>query len=411
MAKVFTVTEINTYVSGLIREDFATGNEISVSGEVVQSTYHSTGIYFSIGDSNSKLLCVALRYSMKNIKTKIEAGKKVIVKGKIDIYLKSGQYQINVRTVEESGTGDEYAKYLELKNRLEEMGMFDSVYKRPIPKYASVIGVVTASAKSGGAASGDIINAAKERNPYVQIVQYNARVQGDMAPKSIANGVRVLDEYGVDVIIVGRGGGSTTDLAAFNTEIVARAIFECNTPVISAVGHNINVSISDLVADATAITPTAAAAMAVFNYSELMQRIEQYQGKIDRQMNVRMKQYRDKIQTLEWKIEKLSPKSRLDERQKYIENVEKKLLMLMSHNLMSKRNSLDLLQQKLYGLSPLNKLSGGYAYITNQDSKPITTISEVQNQDIVKIQLRDGEMQAVVTSHKIYDRITEDIDG
>lgn len=411
MAKVFTVTEINTYVSGLIREDFATGNEISVSGEVVQSTYHSTGIYFSIGDSNSKLLCVALRYSMKNIKTKIEAGKKVIVKGKIDIYLKSGQYQINVRTVEESGTGDEYAKYLELKNRLEEMGMFDSVYKRPIPKYASVIGVVTASAKSGGAASGDIINAAKERNPYVQIVQYNARVQGDMAPKSIANGVRVLDEYGVDVIIVGRGGGSTTDLAAFNTEIVARAIFECNTPVISAVGHNINVSISDLVADATAITPTAAAAMAVFNYSELMQRIEQYQGKIDRQMNVRMKQYRDKIQTLEWKIEKLSPKSGLDERQKYIENVEKKLLMLMSHNLMSKRNSLDLLQQKLYGLSPLNKLSGGYAYITNQDSKPITTISEVQNQDIVKIQLRDGEMQAVVTSHKIYDRITEDIDG
>ncbi len=411
MAKVFTVTEINTYVSGLIREDFATGNEISVSGEVVQSTYHSTGIYFSIGDSNSKLLCVALRYSMKNIKTKIEAGKKVIVKGKIDIYLKSGQYQINVRTVEESGTGDEYAKYLELKNRLEEMGMFDSVYKRPIPKYASVIGVVTASAKSGGAASGDIINAAKERNPYVQIVQYNARVQGDMAPKSIANGVRVLDEYGVDVIIVGRGGGSTTDLAAFNTEIVARAIFECNTPVISAVGHNINVSISDLVADATAITPTAAAAMAVFNYSELMQRIEQYQGKIDRQMNVRMKQYRDKIQTLEWKIEKLSPKSRLDERQKYIENVEKKLLMLMSHKLMSKRNSLDLLQQKLYGLSPLNKLSGGYAYITNQDSKPITTISEVQNQDIVKIQLRDGEMQAVVTSHKIYDRITEDIDG
>ena len=411
MAKVFTVTEINTYVSGLIREDFATGNEISVSGEVVQSTYHSTGIYFSIGDSNSKLLCVALRYSMKNIKTKIEAGKKVIVKGKIDLYLKSGQYQINVRTVEESGTGDEYAKYLELKNRLEEMGMFDSVYKRPIPKYASVIGVVTASAKSGGAASGDIINAAKERNPYVQIVQYNARVQGDMAPKSIANGVRVLDEYGVDVIIVGRGGGSTTDLAAFNTEIVARAIFECNTPVISAVGHNINVSISDLVADATAITPTAAAAMAVFNYSELMQRIEQYQGKIDRQMNVRMKQYRDKIQTLEWKIEKLSPKSRLDERQKYIENVEKKLLMLMSHKLMSKRNSLDLLQQKLYGLSPLNKLSGGYAYITNQDSKPITTISEVQNQDIVKIQLRDGEMQAVVTSHKIYDRITEDIDG
>ena len=369
MAKVFTVTEINTYVSGLIREDFATGNEISVSGEVVQSTYHSTGIYFSIGDSNSKLLCVALRYSMKNIKTKIEAGKKVIVKGKIDIYLKSGQYQINVRTVEESGTGDEYAKYLELKNRLEEMGMFDSVYKRPIPKYASVIGVVTASAKSGGAASGDIINAAKERNPYVQIVQYNARVQGDMAPKSIANGVRVLDEYGVDVIIVGRGGGSTTDLAAFNTEIVARAIFECNTPVISAVGHNINVSISDLVADATAITPTAAAAMAVFNYSELMQRIEQYQGKIDRQMNVRMKQYRDKIQTLEWKIEKLSPKSRLDERQKYIENVEKKLLMLMSHKLMSKRNSLDLLQQKLYGLSPLNKLSGGYAYITNQDSR------------------------------------------
>lgn len=411
MAKVFTVTEINTYVSGLIREDFATGNEISVSGEVVQSTYHSTGIYFSIGDSNSKLLCVALRYSMKNIKTKIEAGKKVIVKGKIDIYLKSGQYQINVRTVEESGTGDEYAKYLELKNRLEEMGMFDSVYKRPIPKYASVIGVVTASAKSGGAASGDIINAAKERNPYVQIVQYNARVQGDMAPKSIANGVRVLDEYGVDVIIVGRGGGSTTDLAAFNTEIVARAIFECNTPVISAVGHNINVSISDLVADATAITPTAAAAMAVFSYSELMQRIEQYQGKIDRQMNVRMKQYRDKIQTLEWKIEKLSPKSRLDERQKYIENVEKKLLMLMSHKIMSKRNSLDLLQQKLYGLSPLNKLSGGYAYITNQDSKPITTISEVQNQDIVKIQLRDGEMQAVVTSHKIYDRITEDIDG
>ena len=411
MAKVFTVTEINTYVSGLIREDFATGNEISVSGEVVQSTYHSTGIYFSIGDSNSKLLCVALRYSMKNIKTKIEAGKKVIVKGKIDIYLKSGQYQINVRTVEESGTGDEYAKYLELKNRLEEMGMFDSVYKRPIPKYASVIGVVTASAKSGGAASGDIINAAKERNPYVQIVQYNARVQGDMAPGSIANGVRVLDEYGVDVIIVGRGGGSTTDLAAFNTEIVARAIFECNTPVISAVGHNINVSISDLVADATAITPTAAAAMAVFSYSELMQRIEQYQGKIDRQMNVRMKQYRDKIQTLEWKIEKLSPKSRLDERQKYIENVEKKLLMLMSHKIMSKRNSLDLLQQKLYGLSPLNKLSGGYAYITNQDSKPITTISEVQNQDIVKIQLRDGEMQAVVTSHKIYDRITEDIDG
>mgnify|MGYP000102094551 CR=1 FL=1 len=261
MKNVYSVGQVNTYIKNMFAQDFMM-QRISVKGEVSNCKYHSSGhIYFTLKDTAGTINAIMFAGNRRGLSFQMKEGDKVIVTGSVEVYERDGKYQLYAREITREGIGDLFARYEKLRTELEEMGMFDSCYKRPIPRYARTIGIVTART---GAAIRDIMNIAARRNPYVQLVLYPALVQGEQAKYSIAKGIETLDRMGLDLLIVGRGGGSIEDLWAFNEEIVARAIFNCTTPVISAVGHETDVTIADYVADLRAPTPSAAAELADF---------------------------------------------------------------------------------------------------------------------------------------------------
>ena len=275
MASVFTVSQVTSYIKNMFTQDFAL-NRISIRGEVSNCKYHSSGhIYFTLKDGGAQIAAVMFAGQRNGLSFRLEEGQEVVVKGTVDVYERDGRYQLYAKEIAREGRGDLFARFEALRNELEEMGMFDACYKRPIPRYARRIGIVTAGT---GAAIRDIMNIAARRNPYVQLVLYPALVQGEQAQYSIAKGIETLDKLGLDVLIVGRGGGSIEDLWAFNEERVARAIFNCSTPVISAVGHETDVTIADYVADLRAPTPSAAAELAVFDYRQFKEQIELYRN-------------------------------------------------------------------------------------------------------------------------------------
>ena len=279
MKNVYSVGQVNTYIKNMFAQDFMM-QRISVKGEVSNCKYHSSGhIYFTLKDAVGTISAIMFAGNRKGLSFPMKEGDKVIVTGSIEVYERDGKYQLYAREIALDGAGNLYLKFEALKRELEEMGMFAPEYKKPIPKYIRRLGIVTAPT---GAAVQDIRNIAKRRNPYVQLILYPALVQGDGAVNSIINGIHALDALGVDVIIVGRGGGSIEDLWAFNEEEVARAIFECETPVISAVGHETDTTIADYVADMRAPTPSAAAELAVFDYQAALERQQRLQAQMER---------------------------------------------------------------------------------------------------------------------------------
>ena len=254
MKNVYSVGQVNTYIKNMFAQDFLL-RRLSVKGEVSNCKYHSSEhIYFTLKDGGGTLQAVMFASQRRGLNFKLAEGQQVVVKGTVDVYERDGKYQLYASEIELSGRGDLYLRFEKLLKELEEMGMFDPQYKRPIPRFAKTVGIVTAPT---GAAIRDIMNISHRRNPYVQLILYPALVQGDGAKDSIVKGIRTLDAMGLDVLIVGRGGGSIEDLWAFNEEEVARAIFACNTPVISAVGHETDVTIADYAADLRAPTPSA----------------------------------------------------------------------------------------------------------------------------------------------------------
>ena len=267
MKNVYSVGQVNTYIKNMFAQDFMM-QRISIKGEVSNCKYHSSGhIYFTLKDGTGTMNAVMFAGNRRGLQFQMKEGDKVIVTGSVEIYERDGKYQLYAREIELDGAGNLYLKFEALKRELAEMGIFAAEYKKPIPKYIKRLGIVTAPT---GAAVQDIRNIASRRNPYVQLILYPALVQGEGAVASIVNGIRALDALGVDTIIVGRGGGSIEDLWAFNEEEVARAIFACNTPIISAVGHETDTTIADFVSDLRAPTPSAAAELAVFDYEEGM---------------------------------------------------------------------------------------------------------------------------------------------
>ena len=265
MTGVYSVSQVNSYIKNMFTQDFLL-RRISVKGEVSNCKYHTSGhIYFTLKDGGGTLSAVMFAGQRRGLSFRLAEGQQVVVKGNVDVYERDGKYQLYAAEIELAGRGDLFLRFEKLRNELEEMGMFAAEYKQDIPRYATKIGIVTAPT---GAAVRDIINISKRRNPYVQLVLYPALVQGAEAKYSIAKGIETLDAMGLDVLIVGRGGGSIEDLWAFNEEMVARAIFACRTPVISAVGHETDVTIADYVADLRAPTPSAAAELAVFDYEQ-----------------------------------------------------------------------------------------------------------------------------------------------
>ena len=281
MRNVYTVKQVNAYIKNMFTQDFML-NRIYIKGEVSNCKYHTSGhLYFSLKDESGTIACVMFAGQRSGLSFRMQEGQQVIVLGSVSVYERDGRYQVYAKEIVLDGAGLLYEKFIKLKKELEEMGMFAPEYKKPIPKYVRTVGVVTAPT---GAAVRDIINITRRRNPYVQILLYPALVQGDGASESVVRGIRALENAKVDVMIVGRGGGSIEDLWAFNEENVARAVFECSVPVISAVGHETDTTIIDYVADLRAPTPSAAAELAICNYRELLETIRTERERMHRSM-------------------------------------------------------------------------------------------------------------------------------
>ena len=403
MKHVYTVAQVNTYIKNMFTQDFML-NRIYVKGEVSNCKYHSSGhIYFSLKDESGSMACVMFAGDRKGLAFPMKDGQRVIVLGRVSVYERSGSYQLYAKEIIKDGVGQLYEAYEKLKTELEEMGMFAPEYKQPIPYYAKKVGVVTAPT---GAAVQDIRNIALRRNPYVQLILYPAQVQGEGAADSIVRGIETLDALGLDVLIVGRGGGSIEDLWAFNEEKVARAIFDCNTPVISAVGHETDTTIADYVADLRAPTPSAAAELAVADIRELLERMRGYQQQFENIFRHRMEEYYRRLAELKSRVQRVSPETQLLEKRMRLAELSNGLEQAMQNKLSDRKHSLNLYIERLHGLSPLLKLQQGYSYTEGPNGKAVTGIDEVTEGERLRIHVTDGVYTAVVEGReKIKKRI------
>ena len=336
---VYSVTEINRYISNMFDNDFLM-QQVSVKGEVSNCKYHSSGhIYFSIKDNNSLLNCIMFAGKRTTgLKFRMQEGDKVVIKGNIGVYENQGKYQLYASSIEKQGKGELYQKFLQLKEELSDMGMFADIYKKPIPKYAMNIGVVTANT---GAAIQDIINITKRRNPYVQLILYPAQVQGIGAAETIVKGINVLDAMPqVDIIIVGRGGGSLEDLWAFNERIVAEAIFNCETPVISAVGHEVDYTIADFVSDLRAPTPSAAAELAVFEYKKYEEDVLKLQRDLKDSIQRKIRLDREYLYSYKRQLDSLSPIRIIQSKRQRLSDMQINLDSIMKAKLTDRKKDL-----------------------------------------------------------------------
>ena len=329
-------------------------------------------------------------------------GQQVVVKGSVEVYERDGRYQLYASQIALDGAGDLFRRFEKLRNELEEMGMFAPEYKRPIPKFARTVGVVTAST---GAAIRDIINISSRRNPYVQLVLYPARVQGEGAAESIARGIEVLDRMGLDVIIAGRGGGSIEDLWAFNEEIVARAIFRCSTPVISAVGHETDVTIADCVADLRAPTPSAAAELAVFDFGQFEAQLRGAKELLARGLKRKIDGVRYQTEQYRLKLRLHDPQRQINEKRQRLVSAEDELKRLMERRLSDCRHRLALMSGRLHGQSPLEKLSRGFGFITDEEGRRVDHAASVRPGDRLSIRLADGQIEARAEQTELYERL------
>jgi len=381
----------------MFARDFLLGS-ISVSGEISNCTYHRSGhIYFTMKDEAAAISCVMFASARRGLAFRMKNGDRVVVTGSVDVFERDGRYQLYARKIRLEGAGVLYEKFLALKQELEEMGMFDPIYKQPIPAYVKKLGVVTAPT---GAAIQDIRNISLRRNPYIQLILYPALVQGEGAVKSIVRGIETLDGLGLDCIIVGRGGGSIEDLWAFNEEEVARAIFNCRTPVISAVGHETDTTIADYVADLRAPTPSAAAELAVSDIAGILKKLELYDRRLQLGMDYHVRGARERLLSLSSKWNYLSPENKIREQKQLLERLKVRILQAEKDQVLRGRHRLQLLIQKYEGLSPLSKLNHGYAHVESDSGKTVSSVQEVEDGQMLNIYVRDGVIRSRVTGSR-----------
>lgn len=390
---VYSVSQVNSYIKNMFTQDFLCSS-ILIKGELSNVKYHGSGhIYFTLKDSGAAISCVMFAGNRSGLSFRMEDGQQVIAGGSLDVYERDGRYQFYAKQIELAGGGQLYEQFERLKRELSEMGMFDPCYKQPVPMYVKRLGVVTART---GAAVRDIIQVAQRRNPYIEILLYPAIVQGESAVPSIINGIRALEQEQVDVIIVGRGGGSMEDLWAFNHREVAQAVFDCSIPIISAVGHETDTTIIDYVSDLRAPTPSAAAELAVCDMSALMRQLLQYSRHLTESMLQKCTRSRILTENLALKLEKVSPQATMKEQRMRILFMEEQLERQMQQKLLSCRNRLRLMAAELEGLSPLSKLQQGYAYVTTENNQVLTSIEQVAPDHKIKIYLQNGTIDARV---------------
>lgn len=393
MKTIYSVGQVNRYVRNMFTHDYIL-KKIYVKGEVSNCKYHPSGhIYFSLKDETGLLSCVMFAGQRRGLAFRMKDGDRVVVGGAVDVYERDGRYQMYAREITLEGAGALYERFLALKAELEEMGMFATEYKQPIPRFIQKLGVVTAPS---GAAVQDIRNISLRRNPYLQIILYPALVQGDGAADSIVQGIRMLDGAGVDTIIVGRGGGSIEDLWAFNEEKVARAIFECRTPIISAVGHETDFTIADFAADLRAPTPSAAAELAVDDFAQVMHTLDNYRERFRRDMRERIEYQKVRLEQYKLRLKYLSPESRLRDNRQILADYDDALRSAMKNKLQQYRHRLGIYLERYQGMSPLAKLNQGYSFVADQDGRGITSVEQVKPGDRVEISVTDGVIRAEV---------------
>lgn len=395
MQNVYTVGQINSYIRRMFAEDFLL-QDLNIKGEVSNCKYHSSGhIYFTLKDMKGTISCVMFAGNRSGLSFRMTEGMQVVVQGTVDVYERDGKYQVYAKRITPDGEGALFERFQRLKEELLERGMFAPEYKKPIPKYIRTLGVVTAST---GAAVRDIINITHRRNPYVQILLYPAIVQGEEAADSIVRGIRMLERRKVDVMIVGRGGGSIEDLWAFNEEKVAQAVFDCEIPIISAVGHETDTTIIDYVADLRAPTPSAAAELAVYDFSRIEQELQAAKDTMNRQILRKISMQRTELKALASQLKSSSPMGKIREKKTYVLQLEDHLQGAIKRKLDGKRHQLDLYIERLKGLSPLDKLNQGYSYVADGKGKTVTGIQKVQIGDSIQVYVKDGKIDAAVTA-------------
>lgn len=389
---MYSVSAVNQHIKALMEADYGL-NHIYVKGEISNCKYHYSGhIYFTLKDRTSSIACVMFSSYNRNLKFRLTEGMQVIVLGSIGVYERDGKYQLYAQDILQDGMGRLYEQFEFLKKRLSSEGLFDEEHKKALPFYPKKLGIVTAST---GAAIQDMINVSTRRNPYIQLVFCAAKVQGEGAAKTIAAGIKALDQYGVDVIIVGRGGGSIEDLWAFNEELVARAIYACETPIISAVGHETDWTIADYVADMRAPTPSAAAELAVPSMAALLQKLDEYEYRLYEGIQGNLNHYRQRLAHMEKLIHLLSPEQVLATKRQDVIRLEERLQELMRRKIEQERYRLNMDIQRLKGASPLDKLGGGYAFVA-KEGEPVRSVKQVAQGDEITVSLKDGVITAQI---------------
>lgn len=391
--QIYSVSQVNLYIKNMFMREHVL-NSIYIKGEVSNCKYHSSGhIYFTLKDGKGQMACVMFAGQRSGLSFRMCEGQSVIVLGSISVYERDGKYQLYARQILLDGFGALYEQYEQLKRKLQEEGLFMESHKKPIPFYNKRIGIVTAST---GAAIQDMQTISARRNPYAQLILYPAIVQGEYAKETIVAGIKRLEKENVDVIIIGRGGGSIEDLWAFNEECVARAIYNCTIPIISAVGHETDTTIADFVADLRAPTPSAAAELAVCEIKELEAVLNVNREQLSYSMQRKIKQYREQMERFKMRMELLSPTYQLRQKQQFLIDCEERIKELMKYQIQRKRHQLELYIERMKALSPLDKLKSGYGFVTNEAGEVLHSIDDTKTGENIIVALFDGDINAVV---------------
>lgn len=398
MQQALSVTQVNEYIRGVMDKDPLLGN-LAVKGEISNyKVYPSGHHYFSLKDEGGAIRCVIFRGNAMRLRFKPDNGMQVIVMGKVSVYPRDGAYQLYCSAMVIDGVGDLHAAFEQLKTKLAAQGLFDPEHKKPLPAYPERIGIVTSSA---GAAIHDMLRILSKRYPLTAVKLLPVRVQGTEAPGEIAAAIDYVNRYKLaDVLIVGRGGGSIEDLWAFNDEQVAYAIYRSNIPVISAVGHEPDVTISDYVADARAATPSNAAEIAVPDQDALRQSVDSMTATMASSFRRQIKNTREKLNMLSARPVLQDPTQFFTLRRNSLEHLLHRLASGYSQNVNHKRNSYVSLTAKLDAMSPLKVLTRGYSVTNKFDGSLVRSVSDINTNDIINIQLSDGSLSAKITEIK-----------
>ena len=396
--QILSITQINEYIRSRMEADGLL-NAVAVRGEISNyKVYPSGHHYFTLKDEGAALKCVMFKGNAMRLRFRPDNGVKVIAMGKISVFPRDGAYQLYCTAMAMDGIGDLYAAFEQLKRKLEAQGLFDPAHKKPIPKYPGVIGIVTSSA---GAAIHDMLRILRKRYPLAQVRLLPVRVQGAEAPGEIAGAIRYANLHRLaDLLIVGRGGGSIEDLWAFNDERVAYAIYESEIPVISAVGHEPDVTISDFVADLRAATPSNAAELAVPDQDALRQTLDSMSSSMATALSRQLTAARRQYQLLSAHPALQSPVGYLEQRRKSLELLKNRLISAQNQSIGLRKQRYVAMTAKLDAMSPLKVLTRGYAMAQTQDGDVLRSVFQVRSGDRIRISLSDGALSADVTEVK-----------